>query len=210
MITHHTDSAAYLVEMLHLLAPEYDQMILPLSIDAFERAFETYLFSKVEELERSARRFENLDEEALSSIFAGFINMPGISAVCEAYSNGHVDIVIEVGFTNPKKRKLAEAKVYDGPTYHIDGVRQLISRYITGRETRGLMLVYVKKPNIQALIKKIQQEMDKRKPYKQQGLTTKLDRDWCFSSTHIHHSGKQVQVTHICCNLYVEPIKSKK
>ena len=126
------------------------------------------------------------------------------SAPSEPNSNGHVDLLIEVGFDPPTWKKLAEAKIYAGPEYHFKGLHQLLGRYTTGKETRGLLVVYVKKSNISGLMKKLREKMDETLPESQSGSCKDHSIKWSFISEHVHSCGDLLEVGHIGCNLFVQ------
>ena len=90
-----------------------------------------------------------------------------------------------------------------GPKYHIDGVGQLLG-YMTGRELRGLMVVYMRKANGSVLMKKVRNTMDGDKPENQQGITTSHPLKWAFDSSHLHTCGDTVRISHVACNLYID------
>jgi hypothetical protein len=102
------------------------------------------------------------------------------------------------------RRKLGEAKIYSGPAYHEKGLRQLIDRYSTGRESRGLLLNYVRKSDIAEVIKTLRQSLDTNLPLRQKGPTQDHKLKWSFSSVHGHSSGEDLAVDHVGCNLYVK------
>ena len=102
----------------------------------------------------------------------------------------------------PERIKLGEAKIYDGPEYHLDGLKQLLGRYTTGREGRGLLIVYFRKADIAGLVKKLRTQMDSDLPCAQQGKTTDHVLKWSFLSTHALKSGDNHEVGHIGCNLH--------
>jgi hypothetical protein len=122
----------------------------------------------------------------------------------EAHSNGHVDLTIEVTHCTPLRRSLDEAKIYNGPEYHVKGVEQLLGRYTTGREGRGFLIVYFRKKDIAGLVQKLRARMDTELPRRQQGTTRDHRIRWSFLSTHGHSSGEHLDVSHIGCNLYSE------
>ena len=66
---------------------------------------------------------------------------------------------------------LGEAKIYDGPSYHVNGLGQLLNRYVTGRECRNLMIVYVRKKDIKGLMEKLRKRLDEDLPVAQVGAT---------------------------------------
>lgn len=98
-------------------------------------------------------------------------------------------------------KKLAEAKIYAGPRYHIKGVGQLIGRYTTGREGRGLLISYVRKKDIKGIVEKLRAAMDAELPEKQIGPCEDHTLKWSLKTSHKHSSGEVVPVDHIGCNL---------
>ena len=127
--------------------------------------------------------------------------MPGLTVTRETHSNGHVDLTIEADHCTPTRQKLGEAKIYDGPAYHFKGLEQLLGRYSTGREGRGLLIIYFRKPNITGLVQNLRKQMDISHPCKQQGNTADHVLKWSFLSAHAHDCGDNLEVSHIGCNL---------
>jgi hypothetical protein len=80
----------------------------------------------------------------------------------------------------------------------------LIGRYLTGREGRGLLIEYVKKPDIRAKMEKIRVQMDTTLPLNQSGPAKDHAIKWALLTEHRHSSGEDVQVGHVGFNLYVE------
>jgi hypothetical protein len=193
------------VEAAKQKAPAYLNLMTAKSDVEFELAFESLLEKAVSGLEQSKKVFEPLGEEGLSSVLALALNIPGCLTVTrETHSNGHVDLTIEAEHCTPARRKLGEAKIYDGPAYHFKGLEQLLGRYSTGREGRGLLIVYVRKQDIAGLMKKLREKMDIDLPCQQQGKTADHILKWSFLTTHAHSCGENLEVSHIGCNLYTE------
>ncbi len=120
--------------------------------EEFDAALERRIEEAIAYLEANAKDLDSCNENAISTTLAGRIEMPGMSVIREGNSNGHVDITIEVDCTLRRRKRLGEAKIYAGPRYHIEGLKQLIDRYTTGRERSGYVFDYVKLPNIDAKI----------------------------------------------------------
>jgi hypothetical protein len=198
------DSAAALVEQIRRKAPEYLDLLTAATDEEFETAFDALLGPAVKRLEENKKNYESLTEVGLSAVLAESLSVPGLSVTPEKYSNGHVDLVIEAEHTLPVRKKLGEAKIYNGPEYHISGLAQLLGRYTTGREGRGLLIVYFRKKNIDGLLRKLREKMDAELPCNQQDKTTNHIHTWSFLSPHAHSCGKQLQVSHIGCNLFIE------
>lgn len=197
-------NALELVERIKRRAPEYLDLLTAETEEEFEAAFSVILEGAVDHLERNKKKFKDLDEEGLSGALAAALSIPGLSVTQEANSNGHVDLTIEADHCVPARRKLGEAKIYAGPAYHIQGLEQLLGRYTTGREGRGLLIVYVQKKDIAGLIKKLRKKMDDDRPLNQSGQTMDHCLKWSFISQHVHSCGENLQVGHVGCNLYCD------
>lgn len=170
--------------------------------EQFEKDFEAVLEKILMGLEQDKKSLAELNEDGLSSIIVIALNAASLPASREKNSNGHVDLTIEATVGFRPRRKLGEAKIYRGPSYHFEGLEQLLGRYTTGRESRGLMIEYVKQADIAGLIRKIREAMDGERPMQQQGETQDNDLKWSFISVHRHSSGEDLAVGHYGCNLF--------
>lgn len=206
-MSHKDDSVYTLVELLKRKAPEYLDLMSAETEEEFDAAFDVLLERAVSHLEKNKKNFADLNEVGLSGALAGTLMMPGLTVIQEGHSNGHVDLTIEADHCTPKRTKLGEAKIYDGPEYHISGLVQLLGRYTTGREGRGLLISYVKKKDIKNLFTKLRTQMDTDLPLDQKGRAEDLKLKWSFLTKHGHDSGEDLQVGHIGCNLHVEQKK---
>lgn len=200
-----SDTLLALVEILKRKAPEYLDLLTASTDAEFNSAFDALLQKSVATLEANKNHFGKLDEETLSAILASGLSIPGLSVTQEAHSNGHVDITITADHCVPARKMLAEAKIWDGPERHIKGLSQLLDRYTTGREGRGLVIAYVTKSNISGLLTKLRKRMNSERPCNQTGDTLDHVLKWCFLSTHAHSCGETLMVGHIGCNLYTAP-----
>lgn len=196
------DSAAHLINQLKWSAPLVLDFWSAETDDEFESIFTCCLEKAVSHLEKNKRYFAKLDEEGLSGVFAGCLEMPGLTVLQETNSNGHVDLTIQVDLCKRARIKLAEAKIFSGPSYHIKGVGQLLGRYMTGRETPGLLLNYVRVADIKTITERIMCEMDKELPESQIGHCDTHAMKWSFRTKHRHSSGEEVSLSHIGVNLY--------
>jgi hypothetical protein len=197
------DSVFALIELMKTKVPEYLELFTARTDEEFAAAFDVLLDKSVRDLERNKVNFKKLNEEGLSAALAHRLTMPGVAVTQETNSNGHVDITIQVYLCNPQRTKLCEAKIYDGPSYHIGGLGQLLDRYSTGRESRLLIITYVKKKNINGLIQKLRGQLDRDRPLRQKGATRDHAMKWSFVTTHVHGSGDELEVGHIGCNLHI-------
>jgi|GEM_PF-660280 hypothetical protein len=198
------DSLYHLVETMRQKAPEYIRLLAAKSEGEFDAAFDAMLEQAVIHLEKNSKNFESLNEVGLTGVLAASLSIPGLTVEQETHSNGHVDLTIRADHCVPARRKLGEAKIYNGPAYHVAGLEQLLHRYTTGREGRGLLVTYVRKKNIAGLVKEIRERMDNDHPCQQEGETTDHVLKWSFLSKHAHSCGENLQVSHIGCNLFVE------
>jgi hypothetical protein len=80
--------------------------------------------------------------------------------------------------------------------------RQLLRRYTTGRETLGLLISYVNKPDIKAITEKLKDALDKQRPEGQAAACTNHKLKWSLVTKHKHSSGEVVPLSHIGCNLH--------
>jgi hypothetical protein len=199
-----------LIEMMRQKAPEYLDLLTATTEAEFEKAFDSILQVAVMHLEANKNNFSKLDEEGLSAVLVANLSIPGLSVSQETHSNGHVDLTIEADHCMPARKKLGEAKIYDGPAYHIKGLEQLLGRYSTGREGRGLLIVYYRKANIAGLVMNLRNKMDEDLPLNQQYPTMDHKLKWSFLSTHAHTCGDNFEVGHVGCNLHIEKESGKQ
>jgi len=154
-------------------------------------------------LEKNKKLLAKLAEEGLSAVLAGSLTMPGLIVTQETNSNGHVDLTIEADHCSPARVKLGEAKIYAGPSYHMKGVKQLLGRYTTGREAAGLLLNYVRKPDIKDITARLRTAMETQLPASQTGPCLDHILKWSFITRHKHTSGEELPICHVGCNLYI-------
>jgi hypothetical protein len=198
---HDPDSLLALFDLLLEKYPGFMKIVASQTDEQFDEGLEGILEMAADHLEKNANHLTPLNEEAISAFLVAYLNMPGLRATQEAHSNGHVDITIEAEHAPPLRRRLGEAKIYNGPAYHVEGLQQLINRYTTGREGSGLVLEYVKQQGIRNLVDKIRSHMDLEKPCGQDGSSQNHRIRWAFTTNHQHRSGEVLRVLHLNCNL---------
>jgi hypothetical protein len=171
-----------------------------------EQEFDDFLDRHFEEcvqrMEAEAHHLTVDDEEKLSAFLAASLSMPGLSVVREGYSNGRVDLTIKSESMQLSERRLAEAKIYAGPAYHAKAIDQLVSRYSTGRQSRGYVVEYVKKPGISDIVVKLRAKADLDLPVHQQGATCDHRMKWAYISDHRHTTQELIRVVHINVNIH--------
>jgi hypothetical protein len=193
---------ADLVERLERRAPEYIALLTAATTDEFESAFDSHLERAVRQLEANAALFADLDENGLTATLVMSLTIPGLTVTQETHSNGHVDLTIQADHCVPARVTLGEAKIYNGPAYHYGGIEQVLTRYATGRDERGLLIVYFRKPDIAGLVRTLRVDMDGALPHRQHGPTADHTMRWCFLSAHTHSCGELYRLVHVGCNLY--------
>jgi hypothetical protein len=196
-----SDSLLALINYLNAKCPQLLKVMISQNDAEFDEGLEDLLERAADSLERNANHLAKLDEEAITAYLVASLNMPGLRVTQEAHSNGHVDITIEVD-TPSLRRRLGEAKIYSGPSYHVAGLEQLLNRYTTGREGSGIMVEYIKDAEIKHLVTKIRLHLDKHKPCAQDGDSQDHRIRWAFTTNHQHSSGESLRVLHLNCNLY--------
>ncbi|MGG2694744.1 hypothetical protein [Pseudomonas aeruginosa] len=198
------DTAAALIERIKRKAPEYLDILTAETNEEFDRAFDAVLGKAISNLERQSGNYKKLNEVGLSGVLASALSIPGLTVTPEAHSNGHVDLLIMADHSFPEFIKLAEAKIHHGYKRHAEGLSQLIDRYSTGRETRGLLISFVRQMDISGAIREVREKMDKYSPCSQQGKTSDHIFKWSFLSRHAHPCGETLEVGHVGCNLFVK------
>jgi hypothetical protein len=127
-------------------------------------------------------------QAARRSLIAGRVSLalytagPTLSRVCGSphgraevsaavrVRQGVIDLTIEANHCTPGQIKLAEAKIYDGPPYRVNGLSQLLERYSTGREGRGLQsAMFVSRTS--KIVAKLRERLDEDLPSLQKGPT---------------------------------------
>src|ERR1041384_3688001 len=196
-MTNDPNSVAEMYERIRRKAPTYLDLLTAKTEKEFEEAFTMILEDAVQNLEKNKKHFKKLGEEGLSAALAGKLSIPGLTITQETNSNGHVDLTIEADHCSPARIKLAEAKIYAGPGYHIKGISQLLGRYTTGRETPGLLINYVRKKDIKKITAKLKATMDKRLPANQTGPCEDHILKWSLITKHKHNSGEILYIGHI-------------
>jgi hypothetical protein len=202
-MTANPSSVAQLFDLARGKTPAYLDLGTAETDEEFEAAFTAILEYAVQHLEKNKKNFAPLNEVGLSGAMAGALSIPGLLAVTqETNSNGHVDLMIEIVNCTPARVKLAEAKIYSSPSYHIKGIGQLLGRYTTGREMPGLLINYVRKEDIKGIIAKLKMEMNKIMPENQIGPCDDHKLKWSLTTKHKHSSGEVLSIGHIGCNLF--------
>ncbi|MFJ2995690.1 hypothetical protein [Pandoraea sp. NPDC087047] len=170
--------------------------------EEFDQYLEQYIEQCVSVMEAEAHYLNGDCEEKLSAYLAASLRHPGLCVQRESYSNGRVDLTIRQEGVIGGQQRLAEAKIYNGPVYHVKALEQLIKRYSTGRMRTGYVFEYVKKKGIATLVQGLREHADKNKPLDQYGDTAAHGMKWAYESMHIHSSDDRLRVVHVGVNLF--------
>ncbi len=170
--------------------------------EEFDNFLDRHFEECVQRMETEAHHLTTDKEEKLSAFLAAALSIPGLAVTREGYSNGRVDLTIKSESMEFPERRLVEAKIYDGSGKHAKAIEQLISRYSTGRQGRGYVVEYFKKPGIADLVLKLRKNADAVLPVRQQGVTFDHPMKWAYVSNHEHVSAELIHVVHVNVNLY--------
>lgn len=182
--------------------PQLKGMLVCDDTNQFDELLEKHLEVCVERMEAEAHHLNPDCEEKLSAFLAASLSHPGLEVQREAYINGHVDLIIrQVGIYGGQVR-LAEAKIYKGPSKHADALDQLINRYSTGRSTTGYVIEYFKVGEIKTLVRKLRTIADSNLPVNQKGNTKDHSMKWAYESQHRHSTGEFMRIVHVNVNLH--------
>ena len=187
------------------LTPAQRDLLTAKTVSEFNSAFSAILLEAVRRLEKGSKNLGGLGEDGLSEVLAGFINGTNALIVTrEESSNGHVDLTFKARLCKPPREVLGEAKISKSYSWHESGLSQLVNRYSTGREDRGLLLEYVKLKGIKGHMEGLRSELDKKRPCNQLGDCSDHETvaQWSFVSSHTHSSGETLEVWHFGCYLY--------
>lgn len=174
--------------------------------------YDDFISFVYDDLDASIRELESIkshcvddSEDKLTSTLLLQLKRLGYSASHDSYTNGHVDLTIEL----KEFSWLGEAKIRTGNSVLKDGLNQLHRRYSTGTpgSDQGGLVIY----------NKLNRTKDKMESWKvgitEMGLTN-LRIENCernplaFYSIHEHDAtGLDYKIRHIPVSLYYEPIK---
>lgn len=175
------------------------------SNEDFNDALERLIEAAIADIEENAKDIDpehKMPENGLSYVLASKIGMPGIIVSRETNSNGHVDLTIEVESSLTGRKRLGEAKIWKGSSYHLEGLDQLLNRYATGRCDSGFMFSYVKEAKIKEKFESLKNKMDAERPCEQTDPCQNHPfAKWALVSKHKHRSGETLRVVHFGCNL---------
>lgn len=193
----------------NLIARNGDQWLLdiidvkfPGNEDAFFDRLNREVDSIVQELEASAVHTHEEGEEKLSNRVISLLRRAGYDAGAETEHRGHVDIIVNGG---GRWTWLAECKVHSSYDTLHEGLKQLLTRYSTGRFPNGAFIIFIKNVKGSKVVEKWREKVvGEGLEYfvREQDESTRF----CFRSTHEHQtSGTEYTVRHVGVMLYYSP-----
>lgn len=196
------------------------QLAKSLDNDSYDDFLEI-LYAKLdiifEKLECSRDKHFYHDEDAITGAIAGRLDEAGYLATEQTKKNGAVDLTVQLnGHT-----WIAEAKIAYSEQKVLEGLVQLLTRYVT-RDTCGGLLVYMKKANSKKVVddwekflknnKKIASYVAKKNSEVRDdlkcvldGVTTDRLSNTSLESVHTLVNGSPITVRHFCADFYFNP-----
>ncbi len=184
----------WLLDLIDIKFPETEEVF----VDRINREID----SIVDELESSARfTFKELEEELSNRVIA-LLRRAGYRADAETDNRGHVDIMVR---SSQRWTWLAECKIHGSYEEMREGLRQLLTRYTTGRSPYGSFLIFIKNKKGGDVV-----ENWRKKLRDEEIEAFKADIDdeqrFCFLSLHAHATtGTDYHVRHVGVMLYYSP-----
>lgn len=172
-----------------------------------------------ERLEHSKDKFFSHDEDAITGIIAARLEEAGYTATEQTKKNGAVDLTVTLGDYS----WIAEAKIAYSNSKILEGLLQLLTRYVT-RDTDAGLFIYVKKQNGKKVFndwikyicegeavtsyivnKNPEVKEDAECVLRDVKATDIKQKEMMFNSIHELVSGFPINVKHFCANLYFNP-----
>ncbi len=171
-------------------------------------------------LENSRDKIFSHDEDAITGLIAARLEEIGFNTSEQTKQNGSVDLTVELG----GHKWIAEAKIAYSNSKILEGLLQLLTRYVTRDEKAGL-LIYIKKPKSIDVVKNwdgflknsksLESYIAKKNPELQDDLNcifsnvkTTSHTPMILSSRHNLVRGTEINIRHFCADLYYNPADS--
>ncbi len=188
------------------------------SYDDFIEVLYAKLNDIIIKMEYGRDKYFSHDEDAITGAIAGRLDEAGYNATEQTKQNGAVDLTVISG----NHKWIAEAKIAYSNSKILEGLIQLLTRYVTRTDKSAGLLVYVKKRNSKNIVdnwesflkgsKSLSSYVAKKNPEVIDDLKTilkdvKVDRAdvYSFNSQHTLVSGLPINVQHFCADLYFNP-----
>lgn len=157
----------------------------------------------VKDLESTAHLRQKDSEDKITTDIVLLLRRTGYDASHDADNRGHADLSVK----SNKFIWLGEAKIHRSYEWLLDGLKQLHTRYATGREDGSGILIYIKGANAKDVMDKWRSRLEQNRGCNLKE-TSDGDKKLTFWSVHQHAgSGFDVRTKHIGVSLYYKPEK---
>ncbi len=187
--------------IIRSIPPAHKDLVSSRNSQEFNDALATIIQQAVGVFETDRKELRKLSENALSNVLCGALNSTlALRVTREENSNGHVDLTFHADLCTPPRKSLGEAKIHNSASWHKKGIKQLL-KYSTGREERGVLLVYVKTGQVKTCVEKLRQSIEDDRSCDLVDGCMDHDTKWSFVSAHRHPTGEVVEIWHLGCDL---------
>lgn len=179
------------------------EIIHPPNGDVFINRLYQEISSIVRIVEQSAQYRQKDSEDRITIDIVGLLRQSGYDATHDTDSRGHVDIRVN----NDKLVWLGEAKIHKDYNWLLEGLKQLHTRYLTGREDGSGLLIYIFVANSNNVMNEWRRRLEAGNECNLKETSNGVE-ELTFYSIHRHEgSGLDVQTKHIGISLYYNPNK---
>ena len=179
------------------------EITAPGSGDIFISRLYKELADIVRDIEETAHYRQDDLEDRITSEIVIMLHRAGFEATHDTDSRGHIDIRVK----NKTFVWLGEAKIHRDYDWLLDGLKQLHTRYTTGKEDGSGLLIYIKVANAKSVMDEWRRRLENGNEC---GLKKTEDNNekLTFWSIHQHtSSGLDIHTKHIGVSLYYKPEK---
>lgn len=171
--------------------------------EAFISRLYLELSSIIRDIEQSAQYRQNDSEDRITVDIVHMLHRAGYDASHDTDSRGHIDLRVKSGTFI----WLGEAKIHRDYNWLLDGLKQLHTRYSTGREDGSGLLIYIKGSNAKAVMDEWRKRLEAGNECNLKETSDDSEK-LTFWSLHQHEgSGLDITTKHIGVSLYYNPEK---
>jgi len=157
----------------------------------------------IKSLEETAHLRDNDSEDKLTSDIVLLLRQTGYEASHDKDTRGHVDMRVEKN----SFIWIGEAKIHRSYDWLLEGLKQLLTRYSTGKEDGFGLLIYIRNANAKAVMEEWRKRLEKGNECNLKETNDGLEK-LTFWSLHQHEgSGLDISTKHIGVSLYYNPKK---
>lgn len=160
--------------------------------------------SIIKRLEESRDYYNKLSEDALTKIICDMLKSKSIKASHGEYSSGETDLHI----THGPYTWIGEAKWWNADANAYEGMRQLVTRYSSGRResNNGAVLLYNNTSNSTEKIRRLRENYSSMSSeFPDIEVTEEPEGTFEFTTEHTHNSGQKIIVRHKLVLLHHNP-----